>query len=166
MCSSRQPAPTSARSSGSCSRRFPDARTECAAEPGDAHAGDLCDPAVQRALGGARVALRLDEVGPHFGAAVVVVVAEDPVYSNAAIEQWRRQFVQRPIALEIAQQDGRLRQGIERFKAALDQLPLLVDVADEDNRHCVLRSVTSEPDLDDVPAASLAFHEYPQMETG
>jgi hypothetical protein len=88
------------------------------------------------------------------------------VHIDAAIEQRRRKIVQRPIALEVAEQNGRLRQAIKRFKSALHELPLLVDVADEDNRHCVLRSVTSEPDLDDVPAASLAFHEYPQMETG
>ena len=151
MCSSRQPGPRLARSSGSCVAamharrlgRFPDARTERAAETGDAHAGDLDNPGVQRALRGARVAVGLDQVRPHLGAAVVVVVAEDPVHVDAAIQQRRRQVVERPLALDVAQQDRGLRQRIERRQAAFDAVPLLVDVADEDDRHGFVRSVPS-----------------------
>ena len=121
---------------------------------------------VQRALRGARIAIGFHQVGPHLRAAVVVVVAEDPVHVDAAIQQRRRQVVERPVALDVAQQDRGPRQRIERREAALDAVPLLVDVADEDNRHGFVRSVAEWPDLDDVAAASLAFHEYPQMETG
>jgi hypothetical protein len=88
------------------------------------------------------------------------------MHVDAAIEQRCGEIVERPLALDVAEQDGGARQRIERCQSALDAVPLLVDVAEEDDRHGFVRSVTSGPNLDDVAAASLAFHEYPQMETG
>jgi len=146
--------------------RLPDARAKRAAQSCNPDTGDLHNLAVQRTLRGAGIALRLNQIGPHLGPTVVVVIAEYPVHVDAAVEQRRRQVVQGAVALQVAEQDGCLGQGIERGQAALDELPLLVDVADEDNRHGFGRSLSRGPDLDDVAAASLAFHEYPQMETG
>ena len=70
------------------------------------------------------------------------MVAEDPVHIDAAVEQRRRQVVERSVALDVAEQDRCARQRIEVGEAALDAVPLLVDVADEDNRHGSVCSVT------------------------
>ena len=115
--------------------RFPDTRAERAAEAGDAHTGNLDNPRVQGTLCGAGIAVGPDEVGPHLGPAVIVMVAEDPMHIDAAVEQRRREVVERSVALDVAQQDGGARRRIEVGEAALDTVPLLVDVADEDNRH-------------------------------
>ncbi len=66
------------------------------------------------------------QVPPHLRAAVVVVVAEDPVHRDTPVQQRRGQHVQWLFALHIAQDDrgrrcfGQLRQGRARPRPIAD----------------------------------------------
>ena len=174
MCSSRQPAPISARSSGSCSRRC-----TRGGSGGSQMRGRNVPPSPAMRTPAISVTLPCSAPwvvrGLRCGSTRLAHISGPP--SLSWLPKIQCTSMPRSSSGAASSSSGRshwmspsrmaaLRQGIERCESALDKLPLLVDVADEDNRHCVLRSVTSEPDLDDVPAASLAFHEYPQMETG
>ena len=117
----------------------PHARAECAAETGDPHALDLPHAAVQRARRGQWITPRVGEVEPHFGAAIVVVVAMNPVYRHAAIQQRRRQFVQRTVALDVSEQNSGFWRDGKRGEARLDVVPVLMNVADENEGHVVPR---------------------------
>src|SRR5579859_606501 len=116
-------------------RRLPDAWAERTTQTSNAHASDLNYLRVERAAGGARIALGRDKVRPHLRATVVVVVAKDPMNANTAIQERGGQRIQWPIALHVAQQNGGARQFFQRIQTALYLLPLLMDVADKDNRH-------------------------------
>jgi hypothetical protein len=65
------------------------------------------------------------------------VIAVDPVHREASIEQRGGQFIQRPIALNVAQKHG----GAERSglggEAGVDIMPMLVNVADKNDGHAV-----------------------------
>ena len=118
-------------------RRRPHARPERSAETGDANAVDGGDTRVQRAGRRQRIALRRGQVGPHLRTAVIVMVAVDPVYIDASPQQWRGQFVQRPLALNVAEQHGGAWRSGQRGEAGMDKMPVLVNVADENDGHAV-----------------------------
>jgi Uma2 family endonuclease len=84
-----------------------------------------------------RIALGCRKVGPHLRSAVIVVIAVDPMHCNPAIEQWCGKFVQRPVALNVAQKHRGARRRVLRGKACVDIMPVLVNVADENDRHAV-----------------------------
>ena len=89
-----------------------------------------------------RVPPRLREVGPHLRPTVVVVIAMDPMHRDAAIQQRRGKLIQRPIAFDVAQKDGNLGRDGKRREAGVDEMPVLMNVADENDGHAV-------PDLRD-----------------
>jgi 16S rRNA (guanine527-N7)-methyltransferase len=59
------------------------------------------------------------------------------VHGDAAVEQWRGQFIQRPVALNVAQKHRRPRRGRQRRETGVDEMPMLVNVADKNNGHAV-----------------------------
>jgi hypothetical protein len=65
------------------------------------------------------------------------VIAVDQVHRDASIEQRTGQFVEWPVALDIAQEYGRCRRRCESGKASVDVMPVLVNVANENDGHAV-----------------------------
>jgi 16S rRNA (guanine527-N7)-methyltransferase len=59
------------------------------------------------------------------------------MHRDASAEQRGRQFIQRPIALNIAKQHRRPRKGRQRGEARLDKMPMLMNVADKNDGHVV-----------------------------
>jgi len=92
---------------------------------------------MERAARGQRIAPGRREIGPHLRPAIVVVVAVDPVHRDAAIQQRCRQFVERPFALNVAQKDRHARRRGQAGEAGFDMMPVLVNVADENDGHAV-----------------------------
>ena len=92
---------------------------------------------VQAARCSHRIAFRGRKVGPHLGAAIVVVIAVDPVHVDPSAKQRRGQLVERPFALDVAQKHGGAGQGRLGGEAGADIMPMLVNVADENDGHAV-----------------------------
>ena len=90
---------------------------------------------MQRPFGGDRVVIRGGKKMPHARAAIVVMIAEDPVHFDPARQQRRGHHIQRLVALHIAQDHRRLRQRFQSRQPVLDLVPHLVDVTDEYDRH-------------------------------
>ena len=67
------------------------------------------------------------------------MIAVDPVYRDAAFKQRRCQLVERPVALNVAKQHGGPRRRGKRGQARFDVMPMLVNVADENDGHAVPR---------------------------
>jgi len=113
--------------------RVPDAAAEGAAEAGDAQPADLRHPCVQHAVARARVARGIDQVGPHLGAAVIVVIAPDPVHLDAGVEQRRGGAVERLVAFHVAEQHRSAWPPRCLGDSFGDEVPAAMDVADEDD---------------------------------
>ncbi len=65
------------------------------------------------------------------------MITVDPVYRDASLKQRRGQLVERPIALNVAQKHGGPRRRCKRGQARFDIMPMLVNVADENDGHAV-----------------------------
>ena len=115
----------------------PDPRAERSAQAGDTNAFNVDDFGMERAGGRQWIALGRGEVGPHFGPAVIVVVAVNPVHRDASMEQRGGQFIERPVALNIAEQHGDQGRGWQGGKTSFYVMPVLVNVADENDGHAV-----------------------------
>ena len=111
----------------------PDAGTEDAVEASDAQAGDFDDAAMQGAGGGAGVERRVRQVGPHFRAAIVVVITGDPEDVDATRQQRGGEHVKRGGAFNVPHQHRRLWQMLQSGEAAFDAEPVAMNVTDEDD---------------------------------
>ena len=78
---------------------------------------------------GQRIARGGSEIGPHFRAAVIVVVAMNPMHGDASIEQQRElQFIERAITLNVAKQHGGFGWRCQGGEARVDVMPVLMNV--------------------------------------
>ena len=117
--------------------RRPNPGTKGPAKPSDSNPLDLPDLGVQRALGRDRIALWRGEVRPHVWPAIVVMVPVNPMHRDAAGDKRRGQLVQRLVALDVAKENGGFGERGERGEAGFDMMPVLVNVADENEGHAV-----------------------------
>jgi hypothetical protein len=63
------------------------------------------------------------------------MVAVDPIHRDASVEQRRRHCIQWLFALDIAEQYGGLGRGWQSGQTSLDVVPILVDIANENETH-------------------------------
>ena len=65
------------------------------------------------------------------------MIAVDPVHRDAAIEQWGNEFIQRSVTLNVAQKHRRPWRFGLGCKAGMNVMPVLVNVANENDGHAV-----------------------------